>query len=138
MKTKDLFPSVNLGKEIESFFEDGFFPANSSKSAFKTDISQDEKEVTVKAEIPGADKKDIKAEVIGNSIKISFEKKQEREEKGKNGYFLRESSCGFFSRTLPLPAEVISQKAKASYKDGILKIVLPKKNPGENKSIKIN
>lgn len=137
MKNKNFFPSVNIGREIDSFFGD-FSPSAGINPSFKVDISQDEKEVIVKAELPGADKKEIKTEVIGESIKISFQKKSEREEKSKDGYFLRESSYGFFSRTLPLPTQVKAEKAKASYKDGVLKIILPKKNPGENKTIKIN
>lgn len=137
MKNQKFLWPLSAGREIESFFD--AFPLTSKASpSFKVNISQDEKNVLVKAEIPGVDKKDIKAQVLGDNIKISFEKKNEREEKNKNGYFMKESSFGFFSRVLTLGAQVMADKAKATYKDGVLKIVLPKKNPQENRIIKVD
>ena len=69
-------------------------------------------------------------------LTIKGEKKQEREEKEEN-YHLIERSYGSFARSIQLPAEVNSGKIFASYKNGILKIVLPKSEEARKKEVKI-
>lgn len=89
-------------------------------------VSETDQEVRVTAELPGMDVKDVDISINHNVLTIRGEKKEESEEKGKNFYRM-ERSFGSFQRSIPLPAEVVdADKAEATYKNGILTIVLPK------------
>jgi HSP20 family protein len=100
------------------------------------DVSETKNEVVVKAEVPGMDPKDIDLSLSDGVLTIKGEKKQEKEEKEAN-YHLVERSYGAFVRSVRLPREVQSDKISASYKDGILKIALPKSEEAKKKEIKI-
>ena len=89
------------------------------------DVSETEKELMVRAELPGMDPKEIDISLSGNVITIKGERKHEREEKKEN-FHLVERSSGSFSRSIQLPAEVQADKIQATYKDGILSISMPK------------
>jgi HSP20 family protein len=89
------------------------------------DIEEDNENILVKAEIPGMKKDDIKVSVQGNMLNITGERKQESEAKNKTFHRV-ERTYGKFSRMITLPTDVDSDKVKASYKDGILNITLPK------------
>jgi len=91
----------------------------------RVDVTESEKEINVAAELPGIEEKDIDVTVSGNSLTIKGEKKEEKEDKGKD-YYRMERSYGSFSRTIPLPVEVETDHASASYKKGILLIKIPK------------
>lgn len=90
----------------------------------------------MKAEIPGLDAKDLDLSLSGGSLVIKGEKKQEKEEKEENYHFI-ERSYGSFVRTIPLPKEVKHDKITASYKDGVLRVVLPKSEEAKTKELKI-
>jgi HSP20 family protein len=100
------------------------------------DVIDRENEVVVKAELPGVDKKDIDVSVSKNTVtikgKVSHEEKEE-----KGNYYRCEISRGAYSRTLPLPAEVDEEKAKANIKDGILELTLPKVEKAKSKKINV-
>lgn len=96
------------------------------------DISETEKEITVKAELPGIDKKNIDISLDENHLVIRGEKKQEKEETGKHFYRV-ERSFGSFYRSLDLPATVEKDRIDATYKDGVLTIVLPKSEEAKQK-----
>ena len=89
------------------------------------DISETEKEITVKAELPGIDKKDIEISLDENHLIIKGEKRGETEETGKHFHRV-ERTFGSFYRSLLLPATVAKDKIDAAYKDGVLTVVLPK------------
>jgi HSP20 family protein len=91
----------------------------------KVDVKDTEKEIVVTAELPGVDMKDIEVTTNGNSTSIKGEKRSEKEEKEK-GYYKMERSYGSFYRLIPLSCEVEPENINASYKDGVLKVVLPK------------
>ena len=96
------------------------------------DISETEKEITVKAEIPGIDKKDIEISLEENHLVIKGEKRGETEETGK--HFHRVERCyGSFYRSLQLPATVEKDKIDATYKNGVLTVVLPKSEEAKEK-----
>jgi HSP20 family protein len=90
----------------------------------------------VKAEVPGMDPKHIDISLSDGVLTIKGEKKEEKEEKEAN-YHLVERSYGAFSRSIRLPSEVQSDKINASYKNGVLKITLPKSEEAKKKEIKI-
>jgi len=100
------------------------------------DVAETKNELVVKAEVPGMDAKDIDISLSNGMLTIKGEKKQEREEKEAD-YHLVERSYGSFTRFVQLPAEVQSDKISASYKNGILKITLPKSEEAKKKEIKI-
>jgi len=100
------------------------------------DVSETKNELVVKAEVPGMDAKDIDISLSDGMLTIKGEKKQEKEEK-EGDYHLIERSYGAFTRSIQLPKEVQSDKINASYKDGILKIALPKSEEAKKKEIRI-
>lgn len=98
----------------------------------RMDIYEINGEVVAEVELPGVDPKNIEVEVKNNVLSVEAKAEKKREEKGK-GYYKKELSKGFYKRAVPLPVEVIGEKAKASYKEGILKVAIPKKKPTEKK-----
>jgi HSP20 family protein len=102
----------------------------------KVDVIDRSDEVMVRAEIPGVEKKDLDVSVTGNTVTIKGQtRREEKEEKGD--YYRCEISRGSFSRTVSLPAEVDSSQARASFKEGVLELVLPKKPEAKRQPINI-
>jgi len=89
------------------------------------DVIDRDGEVIVKAELPGVDKKDLDISMTEDSVTIKGSTRHEEKEEKEN-YYRSEITRGEFARKVALPAEVDSDKAKASFKDGILELVLPK------------
>jgi HSP20 family protein len=100
------------------------------------DISEDEKEYLIKAEIPEMKKEDIKISVEDNVLSISGERKYEKEEKGKK-YHRVERAYGRFLRSFTLPDDADGSKVGAEYKDGVLKVHLPKSEKAKPKTIEV-
>ncbi len=100
------------------------------------DLSETKDEFVVKAEVPGIDPKNIDISLSEGMLTIKGEKKQEKEEKDENYHFV-ERSYGSFIRSVRLPGQVQEDKVKASYKDGVLKVALPKSEEARKKEIKI-
>jgi len=100
------------------------------------DIFETEGEIVVKAELPGVDRKDIALNLDHNVLTLKGERRFEKETKEEN-YHRVERSYGGFSRTFSIPATVDEEKIRADYRDGILKIALPKKEQAKPKQIKI-
>jgi HSP20 family protein len=102
----------------------------------KVDVIERDDEVIVKAEIPGVDKKDLDVSVTENSVTIKgTTSHEEKEEKGD--YYRCEISRGAYARTVALPSYVDADKAKASFKDGVLELKLPKVEKSKRRSIEI-
>jgi len=89
------------------------------------DVKENDKEISVMAELPGMDEKDIDVSLSGDSLVLKGEKKEEKEEKDKDCWHM-ERCYGSFYRTLPLPEEIDREKANASFKKGVLRITIPK------------
>ncbi len=100
------------------------------------DIEESNGNLMVKAEIPGMDKKDIKVVVKDDVLTISGERKRENETKEKTFHRI-ERSYGQFRRMIRLPAEVDPDKVKATYKDGVLNVTLPKPESMKPKHINV-
>jgi HSP20 family protein len=90
------------------------------------DLAVTDLEYSLTVEIPGVDEKDVKLEIVNDTLTICGEKKQEKEEKGKN-YYRMERSYGSFQRVLCLPDDVDQDNIKASFSKGILTVTLPRK-----------
>jgi HSP20 family protein len=119
------------------FFERGISRGEDGEGWLPSlDVAETKNEIVVKAEVPGMDPKDIDISLSDGLLTIKGEKKQEREEKEEN-YHLVERSYGSFARSIRLPKEIQSDKINASYKNGVLKVVLPKSEEAKKKEIKI-
>ena len=102
----------------------------------KVDVIDRDNEILVRAELPGVDKKDVDISLANNTVTIKGSSKhEEKEEKGD--YYRCEISQGAFSRTLTLPTDVDTDKAKASFKDGLLELVMPKLQGSQKRNIKV-
>ena len=89
------------------------------------DVFEEKDDIVVKAEIPGMDKDDIEVKLTDHTLTIKGEKKREEETKKEN-YYRSERSYGSFFRTLELPKDVHADKVKATFKNGVLEIRIPK------------
>jgi len=124
---------------LSSFFEDFEMPGLLTEETGFTpafDISETENELIVRAEIPGMDKKDIDIHLTDALLTIRGEKRHEKEDKKEN-YHRIERGCGSFSRSIGLPFDVETDKADATYKDGVLKLTLPKSERAKVKKIEV-
>jgi HSP20 family protein len=101
------------------------------------DVSETDDKVIVKVDVPGVNPEDMEISLMENVLVIKGEKKREEEEKKENFYRV-ERFYGSFMRSIPIPCEVEEDKIEATYKDGVLKIILPKKPEEKKKVIKIN
>lgn len=134
-KMKESFlPFQNLDQLYREFDQMFKSPFGSSFGSFfpSVNLYQDSSDLIIEVEVPGMDKDDIEINLTENSATISGEKKESQEIKNDN-YLRRESSFGKFSRTIDLPAKINDSKAKATIKNGRLKIVAPLKKPFSKK-----
>jgi HSP20 family protein len=111
-------------------------PSSTTTWSPAVDIYETENEITVHAELPGVDRKDITLNLEKNVLTLKGERRFEKETKHEN-YHRIERAYGGFSRSFSIPAIVEEDKIQAEYKDGILKISLPKKEQVKPKQIQI-
>lgn len=91
----------------------------------QVELSETEKEIRVTAELPGMDEKEVEVTLTQGALTIKGEKREEHEENKRN-FHHSELRYGMFERSIQLPADIDADKAKASFKKGVLKITLPK------------
>ncbi|MDO8438421.1 MAG: Hsp20/alpha crystallin family protein [Nitrosomonadaceae bacterium] len=103
----------------------------------KIDLTENDKAYTVRAQIPGLKKEDVKVQVDGNRVSISAESKQEKEEKEGERVIFRECRQGSSYRSFTLDSAVDETQAQAKYENGILELTLPKKNGSTTKQLEI-
>ena len=130
-------PFRDIDREMGGFLERLPFRYFGGFNAPRVDVYQTDKDVVVKAEIPGVTKEDLNVYVDENSIRLSGQAKRDDEYKDEHVY-RAERYYGSFSRTIPLPAEVKSEQARAEYKNGILSITVPKMEPEKIKGRRID
>jgi len=100
------------------------------------DVFEDDKKLTVRLEVPGMDKGDLDIEVRDDTLIVRGEKRIEQESE-EGCYRVMQCAYGCFDRVIPLPVAVLADQAKASYKNGVLKIDLPKAQPGKSNRVEI-
>lgn len=100
------------------------------------DISETEEEFEIKAELPGVKKEDLKVTLEKGVLTLQGERKEEREEKGRRVHRV-ERSYGRFSRSFSIPDVVDESKVKAEFKDGVLRLRLPKSERAKPKAIEV-
>ena len=117
-------------REMDRLFERFLEPVWSEMPTFgewepKVDVTEDKDGITVKAELPGVEQKDVAVTMQDGMLVIKGEKESEKEEKDKRHHRV-ERTYGAFSRALRLPAAVDGSKATAEFKNGVVTIKLPK------------
>ena len=131
-----------IGPTFDDFFEKFFYgwPTIDRESDVlwspRVDVSETDKEILLDVEVPGINKKDIKIEVKDNTLYINGERKNERKTDNTDAYRV-ERHYGKFERSFGLPETVDANKIAAKYKDGILKLTLPKTEKAIPKEIEV-
>ncbi|HHT0591827.1 TPA: Hsp20/alpha crystallin family protein [Legionella anisa] len=135
-------PFLNLQQEVDKAFHDFYdmFTSDKNLSQFESlnlipsmDVVEDKDHFTIQMEMPGMDEKDINVSFSGNVLTITGEKSTSKKNENKK-YISREIGYGKYERSLSLPSTVDIDKAKATFKKGMLWIDLPKKAEAKGKS----
>lgn len=131
----------SLWDQVDRLFGDFFgrFPLERRVQAIgypSVDVEETKDSVIVTAELPGINKKEINITLGEDTLTVSGEKKREKEEKGRT-FYRAERSYGSFERTIPLPCEIETNKAKAAFENGILTINLPKSEKAKRKEVSV-
>ena len=100
------------------------------------DVIENKSDIVLKVEIPGVKQEDINLSLEDDTLTVKGERKQEKET-SEGGCTRTERSSGSFQRTMRVPSTVDADKVKATYRDGILEIVLPKKEEAKPRAIKV-
>lgn len=130
-------PSDQTNLPESSTIDDDTWLSGLSWSMLGVDLLEDDRRLVARLEIPGIDKDDLKIEVVDDALVISGEKRFEHD--SSDGRW-RTIQCayGAFRRVVPLPAPVRADQAKASYRNGVLRVELPKIEPGPARSVTIS
>ena len=135
---------TSMKNRINRMFSDPFwFPRRMDDDADigmwnpAVDLYEQDDHFVIKAELPGVDKKDISIDLKDRVLTLSGERSYENEAKEEN-YYRRERSFGKFQRAFTLPADVDSDKIKAEFRDGLLRIEVPKPEHQKPKQVTIH
>ncbi len=132
---------MTLREAMDRLFDDAFTRPLSIRDGWSManpaiDMYQTENDVVVKASIPGMKAEDVQINITGDILTLKGEVKQEEERKDK-AWHIREQRFGSFERSVALPTSVKTDKAEASFENGILTITLPKADEVKPKTINI-
>jgi len=122
----------NPFKEIEKIFDEWASQFNELSlpellkiEEPRIDLYEQNDKLVAEIEMPGIDPKTIDVAIEDNLLKVEAKKEEKKEEK-KKGYYKKEIRSGYLKRMIALPVEVKGEKAKASYKNGVLRVEMPK------------
>lgn len=125
-------PLDSFRREMDRLFEDFWgagMPARWDRATEgfwpDIDLKDTDKELKVSVELPGLDEKDLEVLLTKEALTVRGEKREDSEQ-DKGGYHYAERRYGTFERTIPLPVSVDADKAKATFKKGVLRVSLPK------------
>jgi HSP20 family protein len=129
-----------MREDMERLFDSmvGRYPRERSEGLWAPaiDVEETSEAMVVRAELPGMKKEEVKLTVADDAVTISGERRHEAEQKGRTFHRV-ERAYGSFQRTLVLPVSVEGGKATASYKSGVLELVLPKSEKVKSREISI-
>ena len=135
---------VSLREAMNNLLEESFVrprpgvPGPGMASSLALDVKETPERFIVTASVPGVAPADIDITVLGDTLRIRGQRKEETEETGEGGrWLLRERRFGQFERTVSLPTVVKSDAAAADFKDGVLTITLPKADVAKPRSIPV-
>ena len=132
---RDLW-SPFLGREGRGLLEDVWGRTAAGRVAPSVDISEDDGNYIVTAELPGTKREDVTVELEDDVLTIRGEKRNEREEKKEHSRWI-ERSYGSFSRSFALPANAVGDRIKAEFKEGVLTVEVPKAEEAKPRAISI-
>lgn len=124
----DLRRGFDLQVEEATKFIQKFIPS--------INVTEDENKITIKVELPGVEPKDVNLTIENDTLVIEGEKKEEKQSEQEKVKIL-ESTYGHFKRVIALPETIDANKTEASYKNGVLTIILPKKEEAKKPKQKI-
>lgn len=130
---------MTLREAMDRLFDDAFTRPLSLRDAWSVpaiDMYQTDDEIVVKAALPGIKADEVQINITGEVLTLKGEMKHEEEKKEK-AWHMREQRWGSFERSVVLPTDVVSDKAKAEFENGILTITLPKAEEVKPKVINI-
>lgn len=136
-------PFSDLRATMDRLFDEGFSrpwrflpPTETEMSSFPVEISETDNEVDVKAALPGVKPEDVDISVTNDVLTIKAQHREQQEDRRK-GYYRREIRYGTYQRSIALPMGVDADKAKATFKDGMLHLMLPKAESMRPKQIRV-
>ena len=116
--------------------DDAFYMPTRSWAMLGGDVFEDDHRLVVRLEVPGLDKKDLTIEILDDALVVSGEKVFEREST-EGRWRVMQCAYGSFRRAVPLPVPVLGEQARATYRNGVLRVELPKAAPGRPKAVSI-
>ena len=127
-----------LDRICDSFFSDTQLERSPESCNWspRVDVEETDKALVLRADLPGLDKKDMHINVEDNRLTIRGERKSQSEEKDANFHRV-ERTYGTFTRSFTLPATVLADQMEASYRDGVLEVVIPKAEEVKPREIEI-
>ena len=128
-RNRDVEHFGRFKSQVDSLFEDWFGRTMGGVLAPRMDVAEDEKAVTLTAELPGVKENDIEVSLVDDQLTIKGEKRSEHDEKKETGgrtVHRKERSYGAFQRTLTVPYRIEPDQVTAQFRDGVLTVTLPK------------
>jgi len=120
----------------EGEVDDGFYLPSRGWAVLGGDVFEDDRRLVVRLELPGMDKQDIQVEVLDEALVVSGQKRFERES-SDGRWRVMQCAYGSFRRVVPLVVAVRPDEARASYRNGVLRVEMPKAEQGAPRSLKI-
>jgi HSP20 family protein len=128
----------DMDRLLDRLWDDFRFPflPRTAREAPVLELSETEKELIVKAEIPGVNPEDVDISITDDKLSIQVNVKQDRL-KERQGYQEWETRYGRFARTIQLPCRILMDDVEATYKDGVLRVVMPKCEQGRKVKVRV-
>ncbi len=116
--------------------DDALYLPDSGWAMIGGDVFEDERRIVVRLEAPGMEKEDFDVQVVGDTLVVRGEKRFEREST-EGRWRVLQCAYGAFHRSVPLPVPVKGHEARATYRNGVLRVELPKVNPSRPRALQI-
>jgi HSP20 family protein len=126
----------SLQEEFENLLEEMWRPIARVQTSFPVDVAETKDSIIVRADLPGFKKEEIRILAREGELIIEAEKKEEKREEGEN-FLRRERRVGKVRRAISLPYYADTSKARARFEDGVLEVVIPKKEGLKEREIEI-
>ncbi len=147
-ESRAMSPFREIDRLLDSFFDRGGVPsrwehplwqrfAAFEKGMPKVDVIDRDAEVVVRAEVPGFERKELDVTVTDGAVTIKGDHREETKEEEEGEYLHSEISRGSFTRTVALPGEIDTDKAAASFKNGVLELTLPKLKQANRRKVEV-
>ena len=137
-KNKNLWDPFELFRDLDQALSHPYLRPLSQNFQPEIELRDEKDYYLLQADVPGLNKDDLKIEVSGRRLTLRGERKELREVNEEKGYHYSERVYGAFARTLELPADIQSDKVKATYKNGVLEVKIPKNTKAQPRQIDIN